>query len=215
MSNIHASINNWIASKVKSNLKLEIKRSYFKITGIYFIGIFYDEFSRPLEDEFEIEIIVPKNYPESLPTVKEKGKKIPKDYHMNGREFCLGVPIEMELYAKRNTIKAFLDEYLDSYLAGYMFFSKYEFMPFEERSHGVEGKIEFFQDYFSCSYNKVKEWVNVLYNGGKGRNEKCICGSNKKYKRCHLDKVNELLNNASLESIKNTCEELLNYYGKK
>jgi hypothetical protein len=70
--------------------------------------------------------------------------------------------------------------------------------------------------------NKIKSWLlnhpldlrqihNAVY---MGRNEPCSCGSEKKYKKCCLSKVNRELTGITQESIKAQKKEF-RYYDKK
>jgi hypothetical protein len=69
-----------------------------------------------LNDEYEIEILIPKSYPENHPTVREIGKRIPLAYHHAGDNLCLGEPGEVFLkFNEEPTLVGFTERCLVPY----------------------------------------------------------------------------------------------------
>jgi len=142
-----------------------------------------------LSDKFEIAIFIPKEYPEKLPLVWSDGCRIRKDFeHINSDgSFCLAVPIEeRSTFDRSPTLLGFIDNLVVPFLYGYAYWEKFGAMPFDERSHGAAGLLEYYLDIYSTS-NKVTVLKGVygLVRFGYKPHEKCPCGSGKKVLRCH------------------------------
>ena len=65
---------------------------------------------KPLQDEYEIEVTVPPNFPRELALAKETGGRIPKSYHkLEGDYLCLATHTEQRLVlAAEPTLPGFL-----------------------------------------------------------------------------------------------------------
>lgn len=216
MSNLNVeSVVDWIASLTGSDLKIESNKKEILILGTYFVRFYYERFEKELSDSFELKIYVPLDYPSRLPQIEEINGKIPKDFHMNGKYFCLEVPIAMHMYANKHSVGEFLSEFLDSYLSAFMWYKSYGFFPNGDRSHGSEGIYEQLIEHFQCENPKEVISLLSLAKGDKyKRNDPCPCGCRKKYKVCHLNKVEELKFNAPKEELIKAHKEMVVKYGK-
>lgn len=213
---IKESVSDWVSSLTGSDLKIESKNKEILISGTYFVCFYYERFEKELTDTFELKIHVPLDYPNNLPQIEEVSGKIPKDFHMNGNYFCLEVPIAMHLYANKHSIGEFISEFLDSFLSAFMWHKSYGFFPNGDRSHGSEGVYEQLAEYFKI--DNPKEVISLL-SLAKGykykRNDPCPCGCGKKYKACHLNKVEELKINIPIGELTKTYKEMVAKYGEK
>ena len=204
------SVNDWISSLTDSDLKMEFESRGIYITGTYHANYYYEKFEQELVDLFKLKIYIPMDYPEELPKIQEIEGRIPKDFHMNNNSFCLEVPIEMYLYAKDHSINEFLSKFLDSYLSAFMWYKKYGFFPYGDRSHGTEGKMEQLLEFFNVkSPNTVIELLSISTGSKYKRNDLCPCGSGKKYKSCHLNQVEMLMSKVPIDELIKTCKELI------
>lgn len=150
-----------------------------------------------VEDEYLLHIDLGLDYPNVLPRVYEVGNKINNYSHKyQSNELCLGVDSEMRLFIKQNyDLKTFMNIYVTNYLFNYSAFQKYGFLPLGERSHYNVGVQEFYQEYFDIT--DIRIIANILRiiirNPNLSQIEFCVCGSGKRVKNCHGDKVKKLI----------------------
>jgi hypothetical protein len=114
----------------------------------------------------------------------EVGGDIPCEeyFHKYSDNSCCITAFIDEFFICKNsiTVLQFVKEQVISYLANQWYrqiTGKYK----NEYSHGDKGQIEGFYDY---AFGEKK---NNL-----GRNDKCFCGSNKKYKKCCLTLISKI-----------------------
>ena len=103
----------------------------------------------PITATFDIELIVPDDYPQRLPRVREKGGRIDSDYeHVYDDEtLCLAVPIEeRRLFWEQPTLLGFVNKLVIPYFFGYCHWKTHGEHPFEEQVHGVEGIMKHYVD---------------------------------------------------------------------
>ena len=143
-----------------------------------------------LSDSFSIRIETDALDHNGLPTVYEVGGRhaliadrenievIDLHFYPNGA-CCLS----LQLFADRRvTLVEFIDElvvpffYRLSYTDSYGLRSARQYL-WGEYSHGDKGFREYLSD------------IDRMAKHGLGRNELCVCGSGRKYKRCHLGEV--------------------------
>ncbi|MGG2382874.1 hypothetical protein, partial [Salmonella enterica] len=89
--------------------------------------------SEPVEDSFEIRMLIPDNYPNSLPKVFEIGDKLdPKYEHVNpDGSLCLAVPMEeRQFFLKDPTLLGFVNNLIVSYFYSYCSWKKCGTFPF-------------------------------------------------------------------------------------
>lgn len=128
---------------------------------------------------------------DKIPRVWEKENKLPwiKDRHIydNG-EFCLSSNLDAYLICRKGiSFLSFLENIVKPFLATQTLLSlgKIDSFPQGERSHGEQGVLESYQDYFETE--DISLIIDLISSSltKHGRNHPCICGSGKKYKRCH------------------------------
>lgn len=155
-----------------------------------------------------ISMFVPYTFPNELPIVKDITKKIDNNFHKNNDEIlCLACNIEIYYELKKNsdtTICDFIEKFLIPYLYSYTYYKKYNKVPYGDRKHGSKGIIEFYIDYFNL--NNDKEALNLLeyiaLKKYRGHNL-CPCGSKEKIRKCHGQKLRELLQIVGKDNIYN------------
>jgi hypothetical protein len=169
----------------------ETKDSQYIVTGVLDIidekGVFWDSYN--------VQINIPANYPKELPTIIETSEKIIRsnEWHINDdTTCCLGTPAKVHmLLSGDNSLLNWLDKVVIPFFANHILKSKTDKYAAGECSHGIAGIIEDYQELFKI--NSIQGIVARLgYMTGLlalGRNEKCFCGSEKKYKVCYLQNV--------------------------
>lgn len=155
-----------------------------------------DDRNSILEDTYQVSIKVPVSFPEQLPSVREIGGRIAKDFHkLYDGSLCLATKLEMELRVSvRPTLLAFVDDFVLPYLYGHSYHVRYARMPFNDRSHGEKGIEEFLAEWFGSQTHKNAGQFLLLASLKKRRANKykCPCGSSKYLGKCHNNRVNEL-----------------------
>ncbi len=144
-----------------------------------------------IEDDYDIEIEIPDDYPQSPPDVKEVGNKIPKheDFHVNVSDgtLCLGVPLAVKTtFAKQRNLLWFVEKQVVPFLFGISYKAKYGELPFGELSHGGEGLLEHYKELFAVKDDAIAlEFLMMLAAGSYDEHAICPCGSGLKIKKCH------------------------------
>ena len=152
-----------------------------------------------IEDSYKLEIIIPDQFPSSIPTVKETGGKIPQDadFHVNpDGSLCLGSPLRLleKIYSTPN-ISGFTGKCLIPYLyaVSYKLNNGGEFV-FGELGHGTTGLIDDYSTVFNLQERfQVIQAVELLGLKKRIANKKtCPCGCGKRLGACSFRfKINE------------------------
>lgn len=137
------------------------------------------------------------------PTIYELSNKIDKSYpHLYGdKSLCLAAYPELYIFFSElsdDILVKWIDMFVIPYFYSYEYFKKYKSYPFGERSHGVKGILEYYQDYFDVetitqAFNLVKY---VLISSRYRGHIQCPCESGKKIRNCHGEKVIAIMNNS-------------------
>jgi len=103
-----------------------------------------------------------------------------------------------------------MDTYVTNYLFNYSAYQKYGFLPLGERSHHNGGVKEFYQEYFVIAdVRRIANLLrNVISNPHISQNEFCVCGSGKRGKSCHWDKIKSLIEAIPIQLLKKDLESL-------
>jgi len=149
-----------------------------------------------IDDEYDIEIELPDDYPEYPPKAKEIGERITKEFHVNpDGTLCLGAPLKVRMkYNDKPDLLGFVENVLIDFLYSFSYKEKFGKLPFGELPHGGEGIVEYYCDLF-----KVKDRMFVLNillilceNKYRGHHN-CPCGSGRKIRECHGEQIFELM----------------------
>ena len=162
--------------KPRRNVETKIQGHFeFRATG----------FDRATEDDFELEILVNKAFPNSIPEFKETGGKIPRisDYHVNpDGTLCLGSHLRLKrILFETPNFNSFIEKCLVPYLFNVSVKLRHggKFVT-GELAHGTEGIIQDYKDLLGL--RSPDQIVNALYLLGMRRrvaNKKmcpCNCG---------------------------------------
>lgn len=159
--------------------------------------------------KFNLEVVVPGDFPLVFPKVKELSNCIDKNYphRYTDGQFCLASDLELKMFFSQDTdICSFIEKYVIPYLYTYRFYEEYGVYPYGERSHGQMGDLEYLKDLFG-----VDDWGQVLdimlfvmqspYRG----HLLCPCGSGKKIRNCHGEILKKVMN----AELQDECREIL------
>lgn len=149
------------------------------------------------QDSFILEFNFPPDYPERLPLVKEVDYKIPKTFHRLKHEYlCLCTFSEQWLiFSKEPTLDNYIRNLLNPYLLSWLWFVRFNEMPWGERRHGSIGLVESYQDLLKTK--SIQQTIFLMKKAimdGVGRQDKCPCGSGLSFKKCHQKIIQRLVN---------------------
>jgi hypothetical protein len=161
-------------------------------------------------ETFNIQMVVPSDFPLSLPKVFETFGRIPRssDNHINSDgSICYGVPHFIIARRPKLTMAEFVSEVLFDYFLGYLHFQEFGEWPFGEIGHGHEGVTDHLAERLGCesSFNKVAALIVLLSKKHRRDRWVCPCGSRKTLGMC----CRKALNHASLRLSKNEALGLL------
>jgi hypothetical protein len=154
---------------------------------------------KTIKEAYDVEIKVTKEFPYVLPAVKETGGRVPKvaDNHVytDTGFLCLGT--EMACVTKainsRSLLK-FVNEQVVPFLGGYAYCCRYGGgWPYGELSHGSQGIVEYYRDYFGVNDNElILSFIRMALEWNETRWDKsteCMCKSGEKLGVCHYELV--------------------------
>lgn len=149
-------------------------------------------------DEYFVEIHCQYCYPYCFPFVFETGGRIPKNIEWHVFEtdgHCCIKTWPEEIIQCNKGIKLF--DFIEGEVKPYFFnqsFREKEGYFLNERPHGVYGDLQFFEEILCTkSMAIIKRVCLAIKNGENLKNtDKCICGSNRKYKKCHKPSMKKL-----------------------
>lgn len=174
-----------------------------RIVFRYRLNAEYDDI--PLVEDFELEILVHKDYPNIVPKVFEVSHLIPLDYeHLySDRSFCLGINGELLMQLHRNaSLVAFIEGPVRSYLYSAVFHETYGRYPFGDRPHGSDGILDFYKERFDVEDEVSAYQIMVFIAKGKYRGHlQCPCGSGIRTRNCHGDQLLSAINSFERETV--------------
>lgn len=141
-----------------------------------------------IEDAYEVLIRIPKDYPNSPPSVQETGGRIPATFHQySDRSLCLGAPVEVSRRFRGDPrLLGFVQTMVVEYLFGYSHLQQRGTLPYGELSHGFRGILEYYQGYFGITNSRtLLALLKILAEGSYKGHHLCPCGSGKIMRRCH------------------------------
>ncbi|GHT78499.1 hypothetical protein FACS1894130_05180 [Spirochaetia bacterium] len=160
------------------------------------------------KDIFELELTFLNDYPDSIPIVKEIGGRIPPDFHRNmDGELCLTTPAELYgIFSKEPTLENYIENLVDPYLFGWLYYQQFKIMPWGERKHGAKGLIESYKEllHIEKDANTIVLLRQIAANTIKQR-ELCPCGSGIPFRKCHKKQVQRLLINIPQKILIQDC----------
>jgi hypothetical protein len=143
-----------------------------------------------LIDSYSIRIVPSERYPYRFPSVFETGGRLPVniDWHIypNGHCCLKTVPEEILLCKRGITLHWFIKEQVLPYFFNQKHRELYGYF-LQERSHGILGDLEFFKEHFNTQDRNLvlRLLLEVQKVSELKSNSKCLCGSGRKFKKCH------------------------------
>lgn len=142
-----------------------------------------------IRGSFDIELTIPRSFPESLPRVRETGRQIESSYpHLNpDGTLCLALPVEQRrVLREQPTFLEFVNRLVIPFLYGYSYWKKHGQHPFGEQDHGDAGVLRYYLDTLQLR-DKVAVLAVLsflLMHGYRGHHD-CPCGSGLRVRGCH------------------------------
>lgn len=141
-------------------------------------------------DRYQIEVLLPNDYPSRLSRVWETGGRIPRepDRHvfLDGA-LCLGTPLALWIGLGGDfKLERVLDIPLRNFLIGNSLVEHGEPWPNGERTHGATGMIEHLSELLGTAQPvMVATFVQAVAAGGVSKHSRCPCASGRKILKCH------------------------------
>ena len=166
---------------------------------------------RSVEDEFHIELRLPADYPASPPdTYEVAGRLNGFDHLFNDGKLCLGAPVEVHRrFAERPNLLCFTEDLVIPFLFAFSYKARYGKMPFGELAHGTAGIWDYYIDFFETSKESTIALLKCLANDRRKEPEACPCGSGRKLKKCHGQKLNALRPHQTTQDTEDFLKEMV------
>ncbi|HOQ43338.1 MAG TPA: SEC-C domain-containing protein [Smithellaceae bacterium] len=196
-------------SEFYPDLRLEENQGEWVLKGILDFSACYE--NTKIQDSFQIEISISAEYSRELPAAKETGGRIPldPDFHINpDGSFCLGAPVDIKRkFAQEPTLLGFINNLVIPFLFSFSYRERNGAMPYGELSHGGQGLVEYYLKYFDITSElSVLRLIGILATDKYRGHHDCPCGSGKRIRKCHGNKVLEL---KALQSTREFLSEYL------
>jgi len=163
----------------------------FIISGSLRVNKIFNDFH--VDKEYEVSLYIPKCLPQQLPYVYETSGKVSDSYShkYTDQKLCLGTDIEIFIdFSDGMSITKWVNNYVISYFFSYEYFIRFCEYPFEERSHGISGPLEFYQEYFELTcLSDTLDFLKKIHNKSYRGHLSCPCNSGKKTRECHGEKL--------------------------
>lgn len=148
-------------------------------------------------DRFGIDIILPDDYPNSIPQVRETEDRIPKDiYHhfMSDGSACLFFRDEKYKFFNKNTsIIDFIRIPVYNFFLSQSYFILTGKWLFGARPHGKGGTLDYYMEELETfNIDIIIKFLKILASDRIYVSQNCYCGSKKPLINCHIDKVNQM-----------------------
>lgn len=167
--------------------------------------------------KFNLEIVVPGDFPLAFPKVKELSNCINKNYphRYKDGQFCLASDLELKMFFSQDQdLCSFIEKYVIPYLYTYRFYEEYGVYPYGERSHGTMGDLEYLKDLFEVDdWGKVLDIMLFVVQSSYRGHLLCPCGNGKRIRNCHGEILNKVMNarlqdecRAILLEVKRECD---------
>lgn len=210
-SNLFQELKRLISSKY-SSLHISTREGIVYIKG----GLILNTPDGKEIDRYLIEIQIPDDYPRSTPIVRETGGRLPKiidrHFYPNDKTACLFLRDERyKFYPKGSTIIDFIEGPVKNFFIWQM---DYDLnggnSSFGGRPHGANAIFQFYTEELginnrsiirNCLYYLSKENINGKWP--------CYCGSRKRLRGCHLNKLMDLRSKILYTDAKKTLNQIL------
>jgi len=157
-----------------------------RLNGQILVYRIYNDFT--LRKTYALDIVIPINSDE-LPYVIDIDRQIKPSYHhyYSNNKLCLDTDSNIRIrFIDGLNLVTWMSEYVEMYYFSYEYYQRFGIFPFGERSHGLEGVIQTYQDLLMAKDLKetfllLKFIKNKVYRG----HHLCPCGNGKLLRNCH------------------------------
>lgn len=168
----------------------------FSVTGIL---EFHSEYKdKEIEDAFNIEILIPDDFPNTVPRTRSVDGKVPKEFHTypDNLTFCTGAPLcEKLVFFEDTVLISYIEKLLVPYLFSYSCMQKYGELPYGELGHGAPGILSYYKELFRTEDDFIVLRIMTFLADGKYKGHyPCPCGSNRKLRECHGPLILKIMN---------------------
>ena len=165
-------------------------------------------------DRYNLEIELSSDYPDSVPTVREVGGRIPRvaNRHMrDDGEACLFLPDERwRVCPPGSSLLNFLKGAVHNFFLGQSLVERGQPWPFGEWGHGGEGVRQYYAELCGTDdISVILKYLEYLSRPEIKGHWECPCGSKKRLRNCHSAKLNELRKKIPPSVAKESLRELL------
>ena len=161
------------------------------ITGWIHIARIFNDF--PLIKNVQLEITIPIAQ-ERFPYVKDTGGHIDTKYphrYLSGR-LCLATEIDLNLHFLDGfDLLRWMDDFVEPYYYSHEYYQRFGCYPFGDREHGYLGAIQSYCDWFATPQMDTVASIllQIEANDHYRGHHLCFCGSGKKMRDCHGQKI--------------------------
>ncbi len=148
-----------------------------------------------IRGQYELQIEIPPDYPNTPPNARETSGAVPESFHMfPTAHLCLGATVEVKrVFAERRSLLWFIDRQVIPYMYSCKYFSTSGTMPWGELAHGVNGTLDYYNEFLGTKGDVVSLRMLYLLAIGKHADRvPCPCKSNRDLQDCHGPKLKEL-----------------------
>ena len=147
--------------------------------------------------DYELSIVVSEDFPASVPKVRlSDGAPATYPHVDSDGTLCLGVNGEIAMAMNNSAVPliAFYDEVLLPNIYAIEYYRRYRVMPFGDRSHGSQGVLEFYREFFDVDdESAVCQLLRAAaFRSPYRRRGKCPCGSKLRATHCHANHIDQL-----------------------
>jgi len=165
-------------------------------------------------DTYDVNIIIPKNYPFELPFLIETSKKIIRheDWHNRDGVCCLSTNAKMFSTLGRDiSLFNWLEKFAHPFLANHVYKIKTGNYANNEFDHGTRGIVQGYCEIFNLiSAQEVAHRLHLILGTKRlGRNDPCFCKSGKKYKKCYIVDTSKHYLNIPLDALRKDLIEIV------
>jgi hypothetical protein len=162
----------------------------WSVKGMLKFSATYEE-AEIIDDEYEIELTIPQDYPSGIPIALELSGRT-KGFHTNhDGTLCLGAPLAVRIaFNKTPTLLGFVENCLIHFLYSYSYKNLYGDLPFGDLPHGSSGIFKYYQDFFEVTDGSaVLGLLRILADADYRGHLECPCGSGVRIRNCHGDQL--------------------------
>lgn len=184
-------LDSFLSPELNSGMRISsCLKNELILTGTYHLNAQLPGFE-VIRETFELKVIFPGSYPNSIPKVFETGGKIKRtaEFHTNNDgSLCLGSDLHvLSIQKKSADISSFFKLLVDPFLYSVRYKMNHKRFPYGELEHGEQGLIQDYEVIFGVVGKKaVLQVLEILSKRKRVANKKnCPCGCGIRLGRCN------------------------------